>query len=84
MAEVIRAMSKRARHTIVMTDSSKFMRQGTVVAFPVKDVYAVFTDNRCPRETQEIFKKNNVIVNLGKKNCLDFDREDGGKIICLD
>lgn len=84
MAEVIRAMSKRARHTIVMTDSSKFMRQGTVVAFPVKDVYAVFTDTQCPRETQEIFKKNNVIVNMGKKNSLDFDREDGGKIICLD
>lgn len=84
MAEVIRAMSKRARHTIVMTDSSKFTRQGTVVAFPVKDAYAVFTDDQCTEETLEIFRKNNVIVDMGKRMSGNSAEADGGKIICLE
>jgi len=66
MANVISMMASRARHTIVMTDSSKFSRQGTVCIFPIRDAYAVYTDSQCPAEIIELFKKNEVIVSMGE------------------
>lgn len=62
-AEVIRTMIKHARRTVVLTDSSKFFRQGTVCVGPVKDIYAVYTDNKCPEGIKTLLQENNVILN---------------------
>lgn len=66
-ANVIREMKNRAHKTVVLTDSSKFSRQGMVCLFPVKDVYAVYTDSKCPQSVIEMFNENGVIVNTGKE-----------------
>ena len=64
VAEVVRTMASRAKKTIVLTDSSKFSKQGTVTIFPTSKVYAVYTDNKCPEETKAYLEEQNVIVNL--------------------
>lgn len=66
-AEVIREMAAHAKKTIVLTDSSKFPRQGTVTLFSADDVYAVYTDALCPQPVKELFEERNVIVNTGEK-----------------
>jgi DeoR/GlpR family transcriptional regulator of sugar metabolism len=65
-AEAIRKMAKHAKKTIVLTDSSKFLRQGTVSLFSADDVYAVYTDALCPKPVKELFEERNVIVNTGE------------------
>lgn len=66
--EVIRKMAQHAKKTIVMTDSSKFSTQGTVIQFPADEVYAVYTDNYCPKEIIDMLQERNVIVNTGTAN----------------
>ena len=66
-ANVMREMKSRARKTVVLTDSSKFSRQGMVSLFPVKDVYAVYTDSKCPQSVIDMFNENGVLVNIGSK-----------------
>lgn len=66
LAEVIRAMAKNARQTIVMTDSSKFSRQGTVCLFPASSVYAVYTDPGCPPRIRQLLEENGVLLNTGE------------------
>lgn len=65
VAEVIRTMASRAKKTIVLTDSSKFSKQGTVTVFPASRVYAVYTDRKCPPEIKAYLEEQNVIVNMG-------------------
>ena len=67
IAEVIREMSSRARKTILMTDSSKFSRQGTVTIFPASKVYAVYTDDRCTAEMKAYLQEQGCIVNTGEE-----------------
>ena len=67
LSEVIRAMARRSKKTIVLTDSSKFQRQGTVTIFPVSDVYAVYTDWKCQQEIRDYLADNNVILNTGEE-----------------
>jgi DeoR/GlpR family transcriptional regulator of sugar metabolism len=63
--EVIRKMAQHAKKTIVMTDSSKFSKQGTVIQFPADDVYAVYTDSKCPDSVVQMLREHNVIVDTG-------------------
>jgi DeoR/GlpR family transcriptional regulator of sugar metabolism len=58
-------MAQHAKKTIVMTDSSKFSKQGTVIQFPADDVYAVYTDSKCPESVVQMLKEHNVIVDTG-------------------
>ena len=67
IAEVIREMSSRARKTILLTDSSKFSRQGTVTIFPASKVYAVYTDDRCTAEMKAYLQEQGCIVNTGEE-----------------
>ena len=60
-------MARRSKKTIVLTDSSKFQRQGTVTIFPVSDVYAVYTDWKCQQEIRDYLADNNVILNTGEE-----------------
>ena len=83
MAEVIQTMASRAKHTIVMTDSSKFGHQGTVCIFSIKDVYAVYTDTGCPNDIQELLKKNNVILDMGEAEIQTDDEQSGGGMECF-
>lgn len=65
-SEVIRKMAKHAKKTIVLTDSSKFSRQGTVCLFPAEEVYAVYTDAKCPQAVIDLLTERNVIINTGE------------------
>lgn len=43
-AEAVRAMAARARHRIILTDSSKFNKRGVVLLMPTRQVSTVITD----------------------------------------
>ena len=47
-AEAVRAMTKQAREVVVLTESSKFPRQGAVQLLPVTGVTKVVTDTNLP------------------------------------
>jgi DeoR/GlpR family transcriptional regulator of sugar metabolism len=66
VADVIHMMVQRSRKTIVLTDSSKFSKQGTVTLFPASRVYAVYTDSKCPEEILQYLHEQNVIVSTGE------------------
>ena len=70
-SEVIRKMAQHSKKTIVMTDSSKFRRQGTVILFPPEDVYAVYTDSACDPEIVQMFREHGVIVNMDDENATE-------------
>lgn len=76
-AEVIRKMAKHAKKTIVLTDSSKFLRQGTVSLFPASDVYAVYTDSKCPQAVRDLLQEQNVMINTGDSG--KEDEKEGSK-----
>ena len=61
--ETIRVMSKQAKKTIILTESNKFSRQGTLAQFPADDVYAVYTDTKIPQNVREYLEEHNVVVN---------------------
>ncbi|MDY3815992.1 MAG: DeoR/GlpR family DNA-binding transcription regulator [Candidatus Limiplasma sp.] len=63
--EVIRTMAKHAKKTVVLTDSSKFFRQGTAALFPMEEVYAVYTDAQCPQTAKEFLEEHQVKVYTG-------------------
>ncbi|MBC8570714.1 DeoR/GlpR family DNA-binding transcription regulator [Zongyangia hominis] len=61
--ETIRVMSQQAKKTIILTESNKFSRQGTLAQFPADDVYAVYTDTKIPEDVESYLKEHKVIVN---------------------
>ena len=68
VAEVVRTMVSRAKKTILLTDSTKFSKQGTVTIFPASQVYALYTDKGCTEETLNFLREQNVKVDTGEKN----------------
>ena len=56
-AETVRDMAGQADQVIVLTESSKFSRQGVVTLLPTKQVSIVQTDDAIPLET-EVFLMN--------------------------
>ncbi|MEG0145985.1 MAG: DeoR/GlpR family DNA-binding transcription regulator, partial [Clostridia bacterium] len=61
-AEAVRAMGKQAKMRIVLTESQKFSSHGVVSLMRTADVYAVYTDNGIPEETEAFFEDNGVKV----------------------
>lgn len=66
VAQVIRAMSQRARETFVLTDSTKFSLQGTVTSFPASAVNTVFTDSGIAPDIRDLLTKRGVKVDTGE------------------
>lgn len=60
--EAMKAMAKSARKVIVLTDSSKFMRQGVVVQFGLSEVSSVYTDDEIPGETKMLLREAGIAV----------------------
>jgi DeoR/GlpR family transcriptional regulator of sugar metabolism len=50
---VVKAMAKQARDVIVLTESAKFPRQGSVPLLSVDAVSRVVTDSNLPGQVQE-------------------------------
>jgi len=60
--EALRAMLLQARRAMVLTDSSKFARQGVVSQAAFSEVGAVFTDGGIPPEAEAILTSRGVEV----------------------
>lgn len=60
--EAMKAMAQSARNVIVLTDSTKFMRQGVVVQFKLSEVNSVFTDDGIPGELKELLEGEGIKV----------------------
>lgn len=58
-AETVRAMSECAKHSIVLTDSSKFNRWGVVALMPASEVSYVVTD-AVPEDCRQDLERNGV------------------------
>jgi len=52
--EAVRAMLSQARRVVILTDSSKFTRQGVVPQVAFSEVAQVFTDGGIPEEARSI------------------------------
>jgi DeoR/GlpR family transcriptional regulator of sugar metabolism len=61
-AETVQGIAKQARHIMVLTDSEKFSRQGVVGLMRIRDVSAVYTDDRISPETETFLTQNLVVV----------------------
>lgn len=62
--EAMKSMAQSARHVILLTDSSKFTRQGVVVQFKLSEVSSVFTDEGIPGAAKELLEGAGVKVCL--------------------
>ena len=60
--EAVRAMLSQARHTAVLTDSSKFSRQGVVPQVAFSEVAQVFTDGGIPEEARKILTGHGIEI----------------------
>jgi DeoR family transcriptional regulator, aga operon transcriptional repressor len=63
-ARVNRAMSKSARRTIVVCDSSKFGRRSMALIMDVSSVHETITDQGIPKNDLKALRKKNVDVRL--------------------
>lgn len=64
--EAMKSMAQSAKKVIVLTDSSKFTRQGVVVQFKLSEVYGVYTDNGIPKEAKRVLEDQGIQVNIPK------------------
>ena len=60
--ETARDMAQQAKQVIVLTDSDKFLHQGTEGLVRTEQVSAVFTDDRIQSETELFLQERNVAV----------------------
>ncbi len=60
--EAVRAMRARARQAVILTDSSKFSRQGVVAQMAFSEVSTVITDGGIPEGAQTILASHGVEV----------------------
>lgn len=63
-AEAVRAMARQAREVVVLTESSKFPRQGAVQLLPATGVSRVVTDNHLPVPMQNHLAEAGIAVTL--------------------
>lgn len=61
-AEIACEMAKRANHTIILTDSSKFGSRSVAKQFDVRDVSTVITDDGIDRKYESFLLENGVDV----------------------
>ena len=62
--EAVRAMRAQARQAIILTDSSKFSRQGVVALMAFPDVSKVYTDAGIPEGARGILTERGVEVTI--------------------
>ena len=60
--EAMKSMAQSAKKVIVVTDSSKFSRQGVVVQFKLSEVHSVYTDNGIPNESKKLLEEEGIRV----------------------
>ena len=60
--EAMKSMAQSAKKVIVVTDSSKFSRQGVVVQFKLSEVHSVYTDNGIPNESKKLLEEQGIRV----------------------
>lgn len=62
--ETVRAMAVNAKKVIVLTESTKFSKQGVVSQFKTNEVTTLVTDNEIPEGIKNLLQKNNVDVQI--------------------
>lgn len=65
--ETVQSMAESASHVVVLTDSSKFKKQGVVAQFRKEEVDFVITDDAIPEYAREILLENNVELRTVKR-----------------
>lgn len=61
-AEAMKNMAESAKHSIILTDSSKFSQQGVVLQCRFENVGMVFTDSGIPDDARTILERNQISV----------------------
>jgi DeoR/GlpR family transcriptional regulator of sugar metabolism len=61
-AETVRDMARQASKTLILTDSKKFSRQGTVTLLPIEEIAGVFTDDGIPEDQEQYLTDHQVEV----------------------
>ena len=61
-AEAMKNMAESAKHSIILTDSSKFSQQGVVLQCRFENVGMVFTDSGIPDSAKTILERNQITV----------------------
>ena len=62
--EIARAMAENANKVIVLTESSKFFKQGVAFQFNTKEVAMIVTDNKIPDEITNLLVQDNIDVKM--------------------
>ena len=62
--EAMKSMAQSAKKVIVVTDSSKFCKQGVVVQFKLSEVHSVYTDSGLSREAKVLLEEQGLKVCL--------------------
>jgi len=62
--ETVRVMAENANKVIVLTESTKFSKQGVVVQFKTKEVSILVTDSNIPKEIVNLLKQDNIDVKI--------------------
>jgi DeoR family galactitol utilization operon repressor len=65
--EIIKVMRRRARQTVLLTDSSKYGRAGPVTIMPLSGVDAIITDDLIPENAAAEMRENPGIVQITKE-----------------
>lgn len=62
--EAVRNMAESARQVIILTDSSKFQKQGVVLQFRFSEINKIITDNKIPDDVKKILEKNHINLTI--------------------
>jgi DeoR/GlpR family transcriptional regulator of sugar metabolism len=62
--EIARAMAENANKVIVLTESTKFSKQGVAFQFNTKEVAMIVTDSKIPGEITNLLVKDNIDVKM--------------------
>lgn len=57
-------MAESAKHSIILTDSSKFEQQGVVLQSRFENINMVYTDNGIPDSAKEIMERYQIAVEV--------------------
>ena len=60
--DTTRTLATAAKHTIVLTDSSKFTQNGVVPEFGFNEISKIFTDDGIEEATRTFLNKNKIDV----------------------
>lgn len=60
--EILRLMAEQSEKTVVITESEKFLRAGTMTVFSLKETDVVITDNQITPDTQKELESNNIKI----------------------